>query len=113
VSLVTALGDRFCATVARGRRDYGHPEQLCALVYSGFVGRDSATWNATPSPIPAAVEPLFLEAEPERALTAVEQLNWDKPPRYYMFARRIKSWSTAAQVKTDLKKFASTHKLSS
>ena len=39
----------------------------------GFVGADSATWNATPTPIPAGVEPLFLDAEPERGLTAVEQ----------------------------------------
>jgi hypothetical protein len=111
VSLVAALGDRFCAAVARGRREYGHPEQLCALVHAGFVGKESATWNATPTPIPATVEPLFLEAESERALEAVEQLNWEKPPRYYMFERRLKSWSTAAQVKADLKKFASAHKL--
>jgi hypothetical protein len=111
VSLVAALGDRFCATVARGRREYGHPEQLCALVHAGFVGADSATWNATPTPIPAGVEPLFLEAEPERALTAIEQLNWEKPPKYFMFERRIKSWSTAAHVKTDLKKFAAAHRL--
>jgi len=111
VSLVAALGDRFCAAVARGRREYGHPEQLCALVRAGFVGKDAATWNATPAPIPASIESLFLEAEPERALEAVEQLSWEKPPRYYMFARKLKSWSTAAQVKADLKKFASAHKL--
>jgi hypothetical protein len=111
VSLVAALGDRFCATVARGRRDYGHPEQLCALVHAGFVGKDSATWAVTPTPIPAAVEPLFLEAEPERALAAAEQLNWDKGPKYFMFERRIKSWSAAAHVKADMKKFAAAHKL--
>src|SRR5262249_10683026 len=49
VSLVAALGDKFCAAVARGRRDYGHPQQLCALVRSGFVSKEAATWDVTPS----------------------------------------------------------------
>jgi hypothetical protein len=111
VSLVAALGDLFPATVARGRRDYGHPAQLCALVHAGFVGQGSALWNTTPVPIPASVEPLFLEAEPERALAAIEQLGWQQPPRYYMFERRIGSWSTAGEVKADLKKFAAVQKL--
>jgi hypothetical protein len=106
VSLVAALGDKFCATVARGRRDYGHPIQLCALVHAGFVGKDSATWQTTPEVIPSAVEPLFLDAEPESALTAVEKLDWARGPKYFMFARKIKSWSAAKQVKDDLKDFA-------
>ncbi len=105
VSLVAALGDRFCAAVARGRRDYGHPQQLCAMVRAGFVGKESATWEVTPIAIPAAVEVLFLEADPERSLAAIEQLDWVKPPKYYMFGRRITSWNPAKMVKADLKKF--------
>jgi hypothetical protein len=106
VSLVAALGDRFAAAVARGRRDYGHPQQLCALVHAGFVAPDAATWETTPTGIPAAVESLFLEADPARALVAAEKLEWAKAPRYYMFARKLASWSPAKTVKADLKKFA-------
>lgn len=112
ISLVAALGDRFCATVARGRRDYGHPQQLSAMVYAGFVGAASATWETKPSAIPAASEPLFLEADPERALSAAEKLDWDKGPKYFMFERRIASWSSSEMVKADLKKFAAAHKSS-
>ncbi|HEY7312921.1 MAG TPA: hypothetical protein VH643_26390 [Gemmataceae bacterium] len=105
VSLAAALGDKFCAAVARGRRDYGHPQQLCALVHAGFTGKDSATWDVTPTAIPAALEPRLLEADPEHDLAAVEQLDWAKAPKYFMFARKIKSWSSAKQVKADLKQF--------
>ncbi|HKB06091.1 MAG TPA: hypothetical protein VKD90_28105 [Gemmataceae bacterium] len=107
VSLVAALGDRFAAAVARGRRDYGHPQQLCALVHAGFVGADAATWETTPAGVPAVVESLFLEADPAHALTAAEKLEWAKAPRYFMFARKLASWSPAKTVKADLKKFAS------
>jgi hypothetical protein len=109
VTLVAALGDKFCATVARGRRDYGHPQQLCALVHAGFVGKDSATWDVAPVAIPAAVEPLFLEADPEHSLAAAEQLDWANPPKYFMFGRRIKSWSPAKMVRADLKNFGPAH----
>ena len=62
----------------------------------GFVGKDSATWNATPTPIPAAWNRCSWTPNPSEALAAVEQLDWEKPPKYFMFERRIKSWSTAA-----------------
>lgn len=105
VSLANALGDRFAATVARGRRDYGHPQQLCALVRAGFVGEKAALWDTTPVAIPEAVESAFLEADPAAALAAVEKLDWSKAPKYYMFARKLKSWSSVKAVKADLKKF--------
>ncbi|HEY7310184.1 MAG TPA: hypothetical protein VH643_12550 [Gemmataceae bacterium] len=105
VSLAAALGDKFCAAVARGRRDYGHPKQLCAFVHTGFVGKEAATWDLTPTPIPAALEPRLLEADPEHVLAAIEQFDWAKDPKYFMFARKIKSWSSAKQVKDDLKQF--------
>jgi hypothetical protein len=105
VSVAATLGDRFCAAVARGRRDYGHPQQLCALVHAGFVGKDAATWDVTPTAIPAALETLLVEAEPALSLDAVEQLDWGKSPKYFMFGRKVKSWSSAKQVKADLKQF--------
>jgi hypothetical protein len=103
VSLVSVLGDRFVPTVARGRRDYGHPKQLRAMVKAGFVGKQSALWDTQPVAIPPAAEKLFLEAEPAKSLPAAAQLDWSKTPRYYMFQRRIQSWSTTDKVKEDLK----------
>jgi hypothetical protein len=105
VSLVTALGDRFTAAVARGRRDYGHPTQLAAMVHAGFVGPEAATWDVSPTAVPAAAEKLLLAADPVRSLDAVEKLDWSKGPRYYMFARKLESWSQAKAVKADLKAF--------
>jgi hypothetical protein len=102
ISLVSALGDRFAPTVARGRRDYGHPEQLCALVKSGFTARESAVWDIMPKPISAQAEKLLLKADPVSELEGVEKLGWDKKPQYYMYTRKIKSWSTAKDVKSDL-----------
>ena len=102
VSLASVLGDRFAPTVARGRREYGHPEQLGALVTAGFSARTSATWNTAPAEIPAAAERLLLEAQPVKSLAAAEKLDWSKPPRYHMYARRIKSWSAADAVQNDL-----------
>lgn len=104
VSLAAALGDRFAASVARGRREYGHPVQLAALVWAGFVGRDAATWGTRPLPIPKAVEPLFHRGGVDGALTAIERLTWTSQ-RYYMFERKIKGWSSASQVQKDLKAF--------
>ncbi|PYR59878.1 MAG: hypothetical protein DMF91_13630 [Acidobacteria bacterium] len=105
VSLAAALGDRFIATVARGRRDYGHPVQLAAMVYAGVVGANSATWDTTPVAIPETAVPALLEADPIRALEAVERLDWGREPRYCMFERRRTAWSTAKHVEADLKAF--------
>jgi hypothetical protein len=104
VALAAAAGDRFIATVARGRRDYGHPVQLAAMVYAGLTTARAATWNVTPAEIPKAAEPLFNEAQPARALDAIHRLPWGRTPQYYMFARRIKSWSKVKDVEADLKK---------
>ncbi len=105
ISLVAALGDLFPPTVARGRRDYSHPTQLCALVRAGFTSKEAATWDTTPLAIPPAAENLLLEARPADALAAVKQLLWADPPRYYMFSRRISRWSPSAAVKQDLQAF--------
>jgi hypothetical protein len=104
VSLVSCAGDRFVPTVARGRRDYGHPIQLAAMVFAGFTSTRAATWDTTPTVIPSALEPLLLEAQPETSLEAAQRLTWGATPRYYMFARRLKNWSRAKDVHADLKK---------
>ncbi|MFH0777485.1 MAG: hypothetical protein V2A71_02525 [Candidatus Eisenbacteria bacterium] len=103
VALVAELGDRFVPTVARGRRDYGHPKQLCALVRAGFTSQEASTWDTTPIAVPAEVEKLLLEARPGDALAAARKLSWDNPPCYYMFKRRIDRWSSAAAVTRDLR----------
>lgn len=88
--------------MARGRREYGHPKQLCLLVRSGFTSEPSAVWDTTPLALPPAAELLFLEAKPSKALEAVERLDWIDPPRYYMFARAINKWTRASDVRRDL-----------
>ena len=105
VSLVAALGDRFVPTVTRGRRSYGHPKQLCAMVRAGLTSEASALWDITPVRIPDAAERKLLEATPSDALSAASALAWDNAPQYYMFARRIASWSPAAKVREDLRAF--------
>jgi hypothetical protein len=102
VSIAAALGDQFPPTVARGRRDYSHPMQLCTLVRAGFTSKESAMWDTIPMAIPTAVEKLLLEARPADALAAVKQLSWVDPPCYYMFSRRISHWSSTSAVKQDL-----------
>src|SRR5262249_1969941 len=93
--------DRFAPTVARGRRDYGHPDQLQALVTGGFTTKQSALWDTTPFPLPRAAEALLLESDPHAALEAVKGLDWSNSPRDYMLGRRIESWSEKDQVEVD------------
>lgn len=104
VSLVAVLGDLFVPTVARGRRDYGHPKQLGAMIHAGLVGEKSALWNGQPAPVPTNLEPLLEEADPAASLRAVSDLDWSNPPHYYMFARKIAAWSKADEVRSDLTK---------
>jgi len=105
VSLASALGDQFPATVCRGRRDYAHPVQLAAMVFAGFVSSKSALWRGSPFPLPAEAARQMREARPESSWKAAGELDWSRPPRYYMFRRRIKHWSKPSDVRDDLKKF--------
>jgi hypothetical protein len=105
VSLVAAGGDRFVPTVARGRREYGHPVQLAAMVHAGLTTVASATWDTTPVAVPRDIEPLLLAADPKEGLAAASRLDWTAPPKYYMFDRRLKNWSRVTDVKADLQKF--------
>jgi len=106
LSLVSVLGGRFVAAVARGRREHEHPRHLCALVKSGVLTRDEATWDVTPRAVPDEAERLLLEARPADSVQAASLLAWDaREPRYYMFSRRIDSWSKTAQVRSDLQRY--------
>lgn len=102
VSIVSALGDSFVPTVARGRREYGHPVQLRAMVRAGLTSEKAATWPGTPTAIPASVEAMLEEADPATSLYAANALDWSNPPRYHMFARKIAGWSKASDVQKDL-----------
>ena len=64
VALVAALGDLFIPTVARGRKEYGHPEQLRAMIRTGLVDRKSALWDGTPTAISSNAEKILEEADP-------------------------------------------------
>jgi hypothetical protein len=105
VTLLAALGDRFLPTVARGRRQYGHPVQLSAMVRAGLTTEAAATWETTPVAIPRDAGRLLLEGEPTAAVAAAKQLTWGDQPIYHMFRRRIRSWSTAEAVRRDLRQF--------
>jgi hypothetical protein len=74
-----------------------------ALVQSGLLTADEATWDTTPAAIPKAAQDLLYEARPEESLAAVEMLPFTPgQQKYFMFERRIGKWSTASQVKRDL-----------
>lgn len=105
ISIVSVLGDLFPAAVARGRRGYRHPRQLCAFIRGGLTSKDAAIWETLPKEIPPTSEQLLLEARPADALKAVMQLSWDDSPCYYMFRRRISDWSPVEAVKNDLRTF--------
>lgn len=107
LSMVSVLGGEFVATVVRGRRTYNHPIHLCAMIKAGFISRDEALRDMKPHKIHPSAERLFKEANPASCLEGIQSLKWPSPPehRYYMFKRRIKSWSKVKNVKADLKNF--------
>ncbi len=103
LTLISHLGGRFVAAVARGRRDHGHPRQLVALVRAGVLTAEEATWDVTPDAIPGPAQDLLYEARPADALIAAEQLPFASgKQKYYMFTRRIGNWSSSEKVLRDL-----------
>lgn len=107
LTLVSVLGGKFVACVARGRRSYNHPIHLCALVKAGFITKEEALWDTMPYEIPANAERLLQEARPKDSLAAVATLAWDRngEQRYHMFKRKIDCWSTKNNVVQDLRQF--------
>jgi hypothetical protein len=93
ISLVSAAGDKFVPTVARGRTTHNHPDHLRGMVKAGFTSIDSARWNITPEAISNDISLILQTATPEASLAAAEQLDWSDSPKYYMFSRRIRSWN--------------------
>lgn len=103
LTLVSVLGGRFVAAVARGRREHEHPVQLVALVKAGVLTGDEATWDISPDPIPLEAQRLLYEATPGDALKAARMLfGATSAQRYFVFQRRIAGWSKTAEVKKDL-----------
>ena len=104
VSLAATLGPRFIATVARGRSEYGHPAQLCAMVEAGLTTVKAATWETKPLPIPASAEAILKLSDSDRALAIAAELPWKTGDQtYFMFERKIGSFVSAAQVRAALK----------
>jgi hypothetical protein len=96
VSLTAVLEDKFPATVLRGRKDYGHPRQLCAMIQAGFISRESALLNITPKQIPLDIEPKLKTSFPSEGIEGIEMLDWSKENfSYYMYARKISNWCTS------------------
>ena len=106
LTLVSFLGGEFVALVIRGRRNYNHPDQLCALVEAGFVAREEALRDLRPFEIPRSAEDLFKEARPADSLKAVEKLAWPAFPAhgYFMFKRAIQQFSGRSAVEADFRK---------
>lgn len=103
LTLVSLLGGRFVAAVARGRREHEHPVQLVALVKAGLLAAEEATWDITPLAIPLDAQRLLYEATVGDSLRAAELLFREAgPQRYFMFSRRIDRWSPTSEVKKDL-----------
>jgi hypothetical protein len=107
LTLVSVLGGRYVAAIARGRRSHEHPLQLCALVKAGLLTEDEAAWDTAPLPIPGNVQRLLYQARPADYLKAGEELEAPSgtAPYYFMFERCIKQWSPAASVRADLAAF--------
>jgi hypothetical protein len=103
LTLVSRLGGRYIAAVARGRREHDHPTQLVALMKAGLLTCDDATWNISPEPIPQNAQDLLYEARPADALQAAELLPFTPgAQKYFMFQRRISRWSQTDDVRRDL-----------
>ncbi|MDD5363432.1 MAG: hypothetical protein PHN88_15015 [Ignavibacteria bacterium] len=102
LSIVSLCGGKYVSIVARGRRDYAHPNQLLALVEYGFISKIDALINITPKPIPQKAQDLIYTANPVNCIKAAATLPWkENEISYFMFERRIASWSTTSAVEKD------------
>lgn len=105
LAMVSFCGGRLTSLVARGRKQYHHPEQLTALVKYGFISKEDALLEITPKPIPGNEEFLIYTANPQKCVQAAKLLPWDEHDiAYFMFSRRIDKWNTTNKVRSDLQK---------
>jgi hypothetical protein len=99
-TLVSSVGGRLAATVARGRfePEYSHLLQLRGMVRAGFVSAEDVSWDVTPVKIPSAAEKLLYEARPAEFLKAVKLLlkSSGKDDTYHMYSRKIASFVPSA-----------------
>jgi hypothetical protein len=102
LTLLSRLGGRFVAAVARGRRVHNHPAQLVALAEAGLLTTEEAQWDVMPEPISGDAQDLLQEARPPDSLAAAESLPFTAGRQhYFMFQRRIGHWSTREDVQQD------------
>ena len=97
--LLSVLGGRFAAVVARGRMEpeYGHLRQMCAMIDAGFIRPEEALTDIDAVAIPPDVERILLEATPEAFATAAEMLvRKSRKPCYWMYSRKVSSFATAS-----------------
>ena len=101
--LLSTLGGRFAATVARGRGEpeYGHVIQLCAMVRAGLVTVEDALWEVQPRVIPPDVERVLREATPTAVAAAAQRLaEAGGIPTYFMYERKRDSFVPARLLKS-------------
>lgn len=105
LAMVSFCGGRLVSIVARGRKQYHHPEQLIALVKYGIISKEDALLDLNPKHIPGKEELLIYSADPKKCVQAAKILPWDEHDiSYFMFSRRIDKWNTGNKVKSDLQK---------
>jgi hypothetical protein len=97
--LLSVLGGRFAAIVARGRMEpeYGHLRQLCAMIDAGFVTPSEALTDIDAIAIPPAIERVLLEATPRAFAEAANMIaRTRRKPCYFMYGRKLSSFAPAS-----------------
>lgn len=96
LAMVSNCGGALVSSVARGRKDYHHPEQLSALIHFGIIGEKDVIKDMCPIRIPQELEVILNIANPCVSVKAAKRLKWDYSKlSYFMFERRIDRWSKA------------------
>ncbi len=60
LSMLSLCGSTFLSVIARGRKDYGHPEQLKALIVHGLISKEEVNIDINPKSIPLDIEKTYL-----------------------------------------------------
>lgn len=97
--LLTVLGARFAAVVARGRMEpeYGHLRQMCAMIDAGLISAEAALTDIDAVAIPPNIERVLLDATPRSFAHAASLLaNVHRKPCYFMYSRKLSSFASAS-----------------